>query len=158
MRTPIYATIAILLAASSSAAQAATFQTPEPVRPAAFFTTSLPGTMAKLSNSCMDNDEAVVIQDATTLICEIRMSRSERIAARLLLAEPFAPSPRAFLQFTGVPYGPKLSRVQLSGWVQESRWPLERRTMSLDGAKFDRRMQTMLAGLGGAASPPDGSR
>ena len=146
MRGLVGSAIGALALMSGSASQAAGGV------PTAFeFTFAKPpaDTLGAIANGCVRDEETVTSRDGDAVTCEIPMGRPERIAARIILREPFTASPRAFVRFAVAPSGSTTSTVEVSGWVEDSRAPDVRRRASMAGPRFDARLQAFLLRLGG---------
>ena len=141
------------LVVSSGAVQARSEAAVASGPPQTFFAMSTADALGKIAKGCMDDAEPVTAREGNAVVCEIPMGTPERIAARVVLREPFVRWPRAFVRFTVAPNGTDVSRVQVSGWVEDSRPLPGRRTVSLAGASFDKQMRAFLSALGGSVRP-----
>ena len=150
MQSRLIGMVAALVLVSGGAAQAASLSSPSPT---AAFATSAAETVQLLVDACVLKGEPVVAREAAAVTCEIPLGRPERIAARLLLLEPFVRTPRAFVRFTVTPTETGTSRVEASAWVEDARPPRDRRVVAFGGARFGRRMQDFLSGAGGVVRP-----
>ena len=121
--------------------------------PHAFFPLSATSTLDRIEQECARRDEPVRARKDDAVTCEVTMGLAERIAARVLLREPFARSLRAFLRFTAVPSEPGFTRVDVTGSVEDARPAPHRRVESLAGARFARHGQELLENLGGSLRP-----
>ena len=106
-------------------------------------------TLRTIADGCVRDEETVTSRNGDGVTCEIPLGRPERIAARIVLREPFTPSPRAFVRFVVAPAGATTSTVEVSGWVEDSRTPDVRRRANMAGRRFDVRLQAFLIRLGG---------
>lgn len=105
--------------------------------------------LASIARGCAEEGQSIAARDAETVTCEAPLGRPERIAARVLLREPFGPSPRAFIRFQALSRSAGGSIVQVAGWVEDARGVDARRIVSLAGQRFDERLTGFLARLGG---------
>ncbi len=102
-------------------------------------------TLSAIKRHCVDEGEPVAARDERSVTCELPMGRPERIAARVLLHDLFAPAPRAFVRFSVVQTPPDGSTIQVSGWVADSRPNV--RMARLAGPRFKAPMLTFLTNL-----------
>ena len=126
--------------------------------PAAFemkFAMPAADTLGAIAQGCIREEETVTSRDGEAVVCEIPMGRFERIAARVVLREPFTPSPRAFVRFAVTPSSSATSTIQVSSWVEDDRAPAIRHWASLAGRRFDGHMQAFLFRLRRPSPRPD---
>lgn len=148
------AVAAVLAIASGGSAQAQSQGAlSAPDDPHAIVPLSVSATLDSLAERCATHDEPVRFRGPGAVTCEVKMGLGERIAARVLLREPFARSPRAFLRFTAERDGPGFTRVGVSGSVEDEHPPSPRRIQSLAGPRFARYAQRLLEDLGGSPRP-----
>jgi hypothetical protein len=108
-------------------------------------------TVKTVAEGCAAQMQTVPVVQAQAVTCELPLDFAERLAARLLLGQLFAPAPRAFVQFTVAPGLKASSRVQVVGWTEGASPRLSRRSAELTGPDFQAQMQAFLCSLGGHA-------
>lgn len=117
-------------------------------RPHAHFPLSTAATLERVEQGCERRGEPVRLRQDDVVVCEMVLSLPERIAARVLLQEPFA-APRALLRFTARPDGVGFTQVHVAGTVDDRRPGPRLRVRSLAGARFAQHGQAVLESLGG---------
>ena len=105
--------------------------------------------LASIAHGCLEEGQFIAERDGNVVTCEAPLGRPERIAARVLMREPFGPSPRAFIRFQAWSRSAGGSTVQVTGWVEIALRSDDRRIVSLAGQRFDERLKSFLARLGG---------
>ena len=154
MRLRLGIVLTSLAAVLAGAAQAGSEASSAPVGdPHAFFPLSTASTLDRIAQGCARRGEPVRGRHDDVVICEVVMGLPERIAARVMLREPFARSPRALLRFTAAPSGERSTRVDVTGSVEYGRAAPHTRVQSLAGARFAQHRQAVLEDFGGKPQP-----
>ena len=117
--------------------------------PHAVFPLATQTTLDTIERGCARRGESVRLRQDDAVVCEVVMGLPERMAARVLLREPFASAPRALLRFTATSDGKGGTRVDVTGSVDDRRSAPHMRVRSLSGLRFARQGQALLKGLGG---------
>jgi hypothetical protein len=102
--------------------------------------------LRRIQTRCIENGGAVVDVGDSAIVCEMPLNRPERIAARILLRNPFARSPRAFLRFQVEELAADRAEVRADGWVESGATGIKR-TASLTGRRFEAEMRAFLSSL-----------
>ena len=118
------------------------------VDPHAHFPLSTAATLERVEQGCERRGEPVRLRQDNVVVCEMVLSLPERIAARVLLQEPFA-APRALLRFTARPDGVGFTQVHVAGTVDDRRPGPRLRVRSLAGARLAQHGPAVLESLGG---------
>ena len=145
---------AVLVAVITGTAQGAgASSTSSAANPHAVFPLSTALTLDRIEQGCARRGEPVRFRQGVVLVCEVVMGLPERIAARVLLREPFASAPRALLRFTATPDREGFTRVDVTGSVDDARPAPRTRVRSLVGGRFAQHGQALLESLGGTTQP-----
>ena len=147
----VAAALVVAVGGAAKAESAGALSAPDD--PHAFFPLSATATVERIAQGCASHDEPVWARGPGEVTCEVQMGLAERIAARVVLREPFARSPRAFLRFTVEPGGPGFTRVNVSGSVEDQRPAPHRRVQNLAGIRFAQHAQGLLKDFGGSPRP-----